>query len=463
MLFLAVMMPFTMHAQTDNWTVIQKDTTVCDQYTWALNGQTYTATGVYTFVDNDTIYILNLTRGHHVDTTIATPLAMGCYYDWDTMHITQTGTYEQTFKTVENCDSTVHILVNITSTRNVTVTDTICGSYNNWGFSIVNTDTNAYLDTNAVRDTAIEGCNHHISVALHIAPVKYHPSPIDTLVYCDRYTLKLTNLENVGITITETTDTNTDAISRRAKYDTIFHPRTLEKCYDSTTFFHVVINKSSNVTESITNCGPLHIEIGGKPYDFTYSTSKEIQKVGGPNANAAGCDSNMTLHITIHPIPVVTISGNLSVNPNTDVTLTANSDQSNTVFAWNGNSANNAETYTIPNVTSNTDVSLTGTNPSTKCAYTTHVTILCNVGINEAEAANINVYPNPTVNAVTVESANNITTLTIYNAMGQQVYNQSNMGNKATLDLSRFNNGIYTMQMVMDNGTKGTRTIIVNK
>lgn len=463
MLILAVLMPFAMHAQADNWTVIQKDTTVCDQYTWALNGQTYTATGVYTFAGNDTIRVLNLTVGHVADTTITAPITVGCYYDWGTMHITQTGAYEQIFRTTENCDSTVRILVNITSTRNVTVHDTLCGSYSGWGLNIVNTDRNAYMDTTITKDSTIEGCNHHISVALRIAPVKYHPSPIDTLVYCDKYTLKLTSLENVGITITETMDTNTDVISLRAKYDTIFHPRTLEKCYDSTTFFHVVINKSSNIINSITNCGPLHIEVGGNPYDFTYSTTEEIKKVGGPNANAVGCDSNVTLHVTINPIPVITISGDLNVSPNTDVTLTANSNQNNTVFAWNGNSANNAETYTIPNVTSNIDVSLTGTNPTTKCTYTTYVTILCNVGISEAETANINVYPNPAATTVNVESDNNIKTLTIYNALGQQVYNQNNMGNKATLDISHFVNGTYIMQMIMDNGTKAARTMIVNK
>lgn len=459
MLLLAMLMPVVLRAQADNYVIIQQNATGCNQYTWARNGQTYTAAGVYTFVEHDTVYLLNLALGHEVDTTIG-PIAAGCFYDWGTMHITQTGIYDSTFTSTEGCDSVVTLMVNINPTRNVDITDTICGEYYDYGFNIRNMDTTLYMDTAAVKDTTIDGCNYHITLALHIAPIKYHPSPIDTLVICDRYTFKLSNLLQTTISITEDLDTNTNAVSHDPRLKAVFHPRTLEKCYDSTTFFHFEINKSSAAEQNIVNCGPLQVYVGDTSFYFTFSRQQKHTLTKG---NAVKCDSVITLNVHIDSIPVVTITGNLSVSPNSDVTLHANSNQSNTTFMWNNKPSDNNDTYTIQNVTSNTDVSLTGTNPTTKCTSTSYVTILCNVGINEAEAGHVKVFPNPAATVVNVESDNNIQMLAIYNAMGQQVYSRDNMGTKATLDITRFANGVYTMQVMMENGNKATRTMIVNK
>jgi len=69
------------------------------------------------------------------------------------------------------------------------------------------------------------------------------------------------------------------------------------------------------------------------------------------------------------------------------------------------------------------------------------------VGINETNAnnKNINIYPNPATDKITISSNEKINTIEIYNMIGENVYTISNPGISASneIDVSNFKKGIY--------------------
>ena len=88
--------------------------TACDSYTW--NGQTYTASGTYTFATStvagcDSIATLSLTLNYSVADTLEATATES--YDWNGQTYTESGTYTYSGTTVHGCDSTVTLLLTI--------------------------------------------------------------------------------------------------------------------------------------------------------------------------------------------------------------------------------------------------------------------------------------------------------------------------------------------------------------
>nr|MCR5550471.1 C10 family peptidase [Bacteroidales bacterium] len=69
--------------------------------------------------------------------------------------------------------------------------------------------------------------------------------------------------------------------------------------------------------ETVTACGSYTW------HGHTYTASTNTPTYTIPNGAASGCDSIVTLHLTIKPIPVVTISGNTNIHRYESTTLTA--------------------------------------------------------------------------------------------------------------------------------------------
>ncbi len=72
-------------------------------------------------------------------------------------------------------------------------------------------------------------------------------------------------------------------------------------------------------------------------------------------------------------------------------------------------------------------------------------------GVSEDQASNVTLYPNPTSGVVNIK-AESIQQITIVNMMGQVVITQSFGTDEAVLDLSAFNNGMYLVNVMTENG-----------
>ena len=72
-------------------------------------------------------------------------------------------------------------------------------------------------------------------------------------------------------------------------------------------------------------------------------------------------------------------------------------------------------------------------------------------GVSEDQASNVTLYPNPTSGVVIIK-AESIQQITIVNMMGQVVITQSFGTDEAVLDLSAFDNGMYLVNVMTENG-----------
>ncbi len=105
----------TLHLRHGNAVVIDTNVMSCGSFVWAVNGQTYDASGSYTadgtFGDCTATYNLNLTVNTPYDTTINVTVApMQLPYAFDDEHAYDAaGLYDIVYQSANGCDSTIHI------------------------------------------------------------------------------------------------------------------------------------------------------------------------------------------------------------------------------------------------------------------------------------------------------------------------------------------------------------------
>ena len=74
-------------------------------------------------------------------------------------------------------------------------------------------------------------------------------------------------------------------------------------------------------------------------------------------------------------------------------------------------------------------------------------------------AEEVNVYPNPTSNFVTVQ-ANGMNHITVLNTLGQMVYDANVDGDIQKLDMSQYEAGVYMVRVATENGTSVQRVVV---
>ena len=73
------------------------------------------------------------------------------------------------------------------------------------------------------------------------------------------------------------------------------------------------------------------------------------------------------------------------------------------------------------------------------------------VNVEEQSANDINIYPNPTDGVLNVE-IETMTRITIFNAMGQVVYDNEVVSDRETVDMTQYNEGMYLLRITTENG-----------
>ena len=75
------------------------------------------------------------------------------------------------------------------------------------------------------------------------------------------------------------------------------------------------------------------------------------------------------------------------------------------------------------------------------------------------EMSNLRYYPNPVQNILTVEYAEGIEAIQIYNMLGQLVYNRATNSAKVTIEMTGLAAGNYIMQVKVNGITKNVKVI----
>lgn len=98
-----------------------------------------------------------------------------------------------------------------------------------------------------------------------------------------------------------------------------------------------------------------------------------------------------------------------------------------------------------------------------KFTYKLSADVDCSMaGIAENQKENIVVYPNPASSEINV-SGENISEVSIFNTLGQQVYSNDVVNGVLTIDVATFEDGLYMVNVKKINGEKSSQKILIKK
>jgi hypothetical protein len=264
------------HTTTMNLTVLygtssQVSATACDNYTWALNGQTYTATGVYTSTSVNAVgcihtTYLNLTINN---STTSPSSATACdTYTWaqNGMTYTVSGTYVAYSTNNVGCQQTNVLSLTINNSTTSTDNITACDSYVWAASGITYSASGSYTATS----TNAAGCLHTSTLNLTI---NNSTSSTESATSCDSYTWACN-----GQTYTASGAYTCTYLNQNA----CVHTKTLNLTINYQTF---------NGNATTTQCNS---------YVWNGSTYTASGIYTYTSLNAAGCLNTATLYLTIN-------------------------------------------------------------------------------------------------------------------------------------------------------------------
>jgi hypothetical protein len=309
------------------------------------------------------------------------------------------------------------VTLNLTINHATTGTDVItsCESYT-WIDGVTYNSSNNTVTHNIVGG-AFNGCDSLVTLNLTI---NHSTTGTDVKTACDSYTWIN------GVTYTASNNTATHNILGGAA----------NGC-DSLVTLNLTINYPATGTDVITACNS-YTWIDGNIY--TTSNNSATHNIVGGAAN--GCDSLVTLNLTINTVSLgVTLNG---------ATITANT--SGLIYQWldcNNNYAliNGQQNQSF---TATSNGSFAAKITENQCTDTTNCIAITTVGVSEngSNSHSINVYPNPVFNQLMITSFDNkeVIKFEIVNALGQVVHNGS-FSEKTVIETSNFAPGIYIIKL----------------
>ncbi len=214
---------------------------------------------------------------------------------------------------------------------------------------------------------------------------------------------------------------------------------------DSAVTLNLTVHNSSSSTSIQNTCDP--VIVNGQ----TYTTSGIYTQMF---TNTVGCDSTLVLDLTII---------------NTDVSLTYNasllsSNQTGASYQWlnctTGYSIIAGETNQYYVVTTNGNYAVVITNGA--CVDTSACYTINNIGIAENNLIEeITIFPNPTTGEFQLSVVGyQLSEIKITNVLGQIVYQQQSTDNRQLIDISSEPKGIYFIQLETENGMINKKLIL---
>ena len=295
--------------------------TICQNalpYTW--NNQSLTAAGTYSaLLQNingcDSTVTLNLMVNPNVTTTQSITICQNSLpYSWNSQSLTAAGTYTSVLQNVNGCDSTVTLNLvvnpNVASTQSITICqNALPYSWNNQSLTAAGTYT-ALLQN-------INGCDSTVTLNLIVNPNVASSQNITICQNALPYSWNNQSLNSAGT------------------YTTLL--QNINGC-DSVITLHLLVSPTVTGEESITLCA------SSLPYNWNNQSITAAGDYTSTLRSAAGCDSIVTLHLTIASQPKIvasSISSCIAANL-TDASVTAGSDPGLVLSYWLDAAATNA-------------------------------------------------------------------------------------------------------------------------
>ena len=263
------------------------DTTVCDAFVW--NDETYTTSGdkVQYFTsanDCDSIVTVHLTVNHSITRTQR--LTRCDSYTWNDETYTTSGTYQQFFTAANGCDSTVTLILTINHSNEFEFDTTACDVFV-WNESVYD-ESGDYQQvlTNA------SGCDSTVTVHLtvnHSNEYEYDDEACNVYVW------------------------NGTPYYESGDYQQVL--TNAEGC-DSTVTLHLTLYPEYSIPDAVTICRsqlPYTYNNGQISHTFEVGTPEQTV-VTFPMTSVHGCDSILTLTLTVNPTYARTIEAEICQN-----------------------------------------------------------------------------------------------------------------------------------------------------
>lgn len=153
--------------------------TICANTSYDFNGQTLTETGVYKAVLTgsngcDSTVTLNLEVLPLLETSVEATICQGSVYVLNNIELTESGEYSAVFTSSTGCDSTVTVKLTVLPTHSTTLNETICEGSGYDFFGQVLTEAGSY----EFALTGSNGCDSTILINLSVTPLTYGSTDI---------------------------------------------------------------------------------------------------------------------------------------------------------------------------------------------------------------------------------------------------------------------------------------------
>lgn len=428
--------------------------TICLPFTWR-DGVTYTTsqTGINHTVNGvvnggcDSIYVLNLTIASSTvllssltqadnscfgssdgaaSVNVATGGSGSYTYDWTpgnpagdgTTAVSglPPGTWTCTATDANGCAASQSFTIVEPAAITGSFTHTACDSYT-WN---VQSYTASGIYTQIL--TAANGCDSTVTLNLTITNAT---SGVDIITACDSY------VWIDGNTYTSSNNTATHLLTNSAGCD-------------STVTLNLTITNSTSGVDLITACDS-YVWIDGNTYTASNNTATHLL------TNNAGCDSTVTLNLTINTTPTVTATDNGSG------TITASTAASYQWIDCITNQPLPGETGATFSPVVNGTYAVIGYSAQ-QCADTSNCVVINYMGIAETGTVAWNIMPNPANSAVTVTFNERSADLIIRDIQGKPVATAI-IHSGETISLEDLSAGVYLFELTTAAGKSVKRVL----
>ena len=281
----------TLHLTIHNPTHVAYTDSACGSYTW--NNTEYTQSGTYTYPHQDAnnctqVDTLHLTVFHPTHVAY-TESACGSY-TWNNTEYTQSGTYTYPHQDANNCTQVDTLHLTIHNPTHVAYTESACGSYtwNNTEYTQSGTYTYSHQDAN--------GCTQVDTLHLTINPIPVVTVTGDAAIALyESATLTASGASTYVWNTGETAQTITVTPASIGNHSYIVVGTSEFNCQSAPDTFVVEVGacRPGVSTETVTACD----SYTWHGVTYTQSTNNATYRIA--NGAASGCDSVITLHLTI--------------------------------------------------------------------------------------------------------------------------------------------------------------------
>ena len=326
------------------------------------------------------------------------------------------------------CDSVVHTYIHAQYSYFLLDTFDLCAGQS---YTFPDGSTISSIVSDTLQESsflAITGCDSSIQTQLFVYPTY---STLNSVQVCEGL--------NCGFP-------NGDTLYN-ATLDSI-HTSTFSSIYgcDSVIITDLLVLNNSSSFDTVNACLS-YVWIDGNTYTSSTNSATFI------TPNSAGCDSIITLDLTINTDTTLTVTGG---------TITSNQ-VSATSYQWidcTTGTAISGATSNSYTPTQNGSYAVAIDNGG--CTDTSACQVIGGIGFNEVDNSQLEVYPNPTIGqfSINLSISEEIQEILVYSLTGELIYSTNSiLSNQTMIDISFANKGMYMLIVTTNSGTYMTRVI----